>query len=468
MDLIDRLVEHRTLGTAPREELAWLAQHGTLRHLGTGEVLSHKGQPVEGLYVILTGHVSLSVDRGSGSQKMIEWRSGEVSGTLPYSRMTGPPGNAIAEEPTEILSIPREELQALTRECFEVTRILVHTMIDRARLFTSGDLQNEKMISLGKLSAGLAHELNNPASAIERSATMLEDRLEEAEAATRALGVARLSDAQLAAVDSIRAACLAKAPQGVRSPVEQADREDAIADWLADHNLYTATAEALADTQVTFEALDQLAATVRGPALDAVLRWAAAGCAVRNLASEIQEAAMRVSGLVMAIKGFTHMDQAMVAEPVELASNLSNTVTVLKAKAGQKSAVVAIEIAPGLPRVRGFAGELNQVWGNLIDNALDAIGDGGRVEVKANREGERVVVRVVDNGPGIPAAIREKIFDPFFTTKPMGQGTGLGLDIVRRLVRHNDGTIEVDSRPGQTEFRVKLPIAESDGEGTPQ
>ena len=463
LDLIDRLAEHKTLGTAPRKELEWLAGHGTLRHLGAGEVLSHKGPPVEGLYVVLSGHVSLSVDRGSGPQKVIEWRAGDVTGVLPYSRLTSPPGDAVAEEPTEILAFPRDELQALTRECFEVTKILVHIMLDRARLFTSGDLQNEKMISLGKLSAGLAHELNNPASAIERSAALLEDRLEEAETATHALGVARLSDAQLAAVDAIRAACLAKAPLGVRSPVQQADREDAIADWLAGHGLDTASAEALADTQVTFEALDQIAAAVQGPALEAVLRWAAAGCAVRNLASEIQEAAMRVSGLVTAIKGFTHMDQAMIAEPVDLGLSLGNTVTVLRAKAGQKSAAVAIELEAGLPRVRGFAGELNQVWGNLIDNALDAIPDGGRVEVKANREGQRVVVRIVDNGPGIPAPIRERIFDPFFTTKPMGQGTGLGLDIVRRLVRHNDGTIEVESQPGRTEFRVALPIAEAPG-----
>jgi signal transduction histidine kinase len=468
MDLIDRLAEHKTLGTAPREELVWLATHGTLRHLEAGEVLSHKGKPVEGLYVVLSGHVSLSVDRGSGPQKMIEWRTGDVSGVLPYSRLTSPPGDAVAEEPTEILALPRDELQALTRACFEITSILVHTMLDRARLFTSSDLQNEKMISLGKLSAGLAHELNNPASAIERSAALLEDRLEESETATHALGAARLSDAQLAAVDAIRAACLAKAPLGVRSPVQQADREEAIADWLADHTLDTAGAEALADTQVTFEALDQLAATVQGPTLDAVLRWAAAGCAVRNLASEIQEAAMRVSGLVMAIKGFTHMDQAMVAEPVELGPSLGNTVTVLRAKAGQKSAAVAIELEAGLPRVRGFAGELNQIWGNLIDNALDAIPDGGRVEVKVNRESQGVVVRVVDNGPGIPAAIRENIFDPFFTTKPMGQGTGLGLDIVRRLVRHNDGTIDVESQPGRTEFRVTLPIAETHSDGVPR
>jgi signal transduction histidine kinase len=465
LDLIDRLAEHKTLGAAPREELAWLAEYGRLRHLAAGEVLSHKGVQVEGLYVVLSGHVTLSVDRGSGPQKIIEWRAGEISGILPYSRLTTPPGDAVAQEPTEILSLPRELLRALTQECFVITSILVHTMLDRARLFTSSDLLNEKMISLGKLSAGLAHELNNPASAIERSAALLEDRLAEAETATHALGVARLSDAQLAAVDAIRNACLAKAPDGIRSPVQQAEREEAIADWLADRALDAAGAEALADTPVTIQALDQLAAAVQGPPLDVVLRWAAAGCAVRSLASEIQEAAMRISGLVTAIKGFTHMDQAMVAESVDLAQSLANTVTVLRAKARQKSAAVAIELEAGLPFVRGFAGELNQIWGNLIDNALDAVENGGRVEVKANREAERVVVRIIDDGPGIPAPIRERIFDPFFTTKPMGQGTGLGLDIVRRLVRHNDGTIEVDSRPGLTEFRVALPVGETGSTG---
>jgi len=214
---------------------------------------------------------------------------------------------------------------------------------------------------------------------------------------------------------------------------------------------------------VTFEALDALAGTVQGPSLEAVLRWAAAGCSVRSLASEIQEAAMRISGLVMAIKGFTHMDQAMVAEPVDLGPSLSNTVTVLRAKARQKSVEVAIAMEAGLPLVRGFAGELNQVWGNLIDNALDAVQDGAHIQVKASREGRRVVVRVVDDGPGIPEKILSRIFDPFFTTKPLGQGTGLGLDIVRRLVRHNDGTIDVDSRPGRTEFRVALPMADDGG-----
>jgi signal transduction histidine kinase len=459
-DLIDRLVEHTTLGTAPREELAWLAAHSSLRMLGAGEVLSRKGIPVEGLFVLLSGHVTLTVDRGGGPQKMIEWRAGDVSGLLPYSRLVNPPGDAIAQEPTEILCLDREHIRALTHQCFEITSLLVRTMVDRARLFTSTDLQNEKMISLGKLSAGLAHELNNPASAIERSASLLEDRLEDTERATRALGEARLTDAQLAAIDAIRASCLAKQTHEVLSPLEQSDREEAIVSWLAEHQLDTAIAGMLSDTEVTFEALDQLAAAVSGPALNAVLGWAAAGCAVRRLASTIQDAAMRISGLVMAVKGFTQMDRAMVAQSVDLGPSLGDTVVVLQSKAREKSVKVSVEVRGDLPRVRGFAGELNQIWGNLIDNALDAVSVGGRVEVSASREGPHVLVRVVDDGPGIAEQDLARVFEPFFTTKPMGQGTGLGLDIVRRLVRHNDGAIDVESRPGRTEFRVALPIAE--------
>jgi signal transduction histidine kinase len=159
------------------------------------------------------------------------------------------------------------------------------------------------------------------------------------------------------------------------------------------------------------------------------------------------------------------MDQAAVAEPVDLKLNLGNTVTVLKSKARAKSIAVAISVEPDLPLVRGFVGELNQVWANLIDNALDALPEGGRVDITASRERERVVVRVIDNGPGIPAEIRARIFEPFFTTKPVGSGTGLGLDIVRRLIIHNDAEIEVESRPGRTEFRVSLPVAETDGAG---
>jgi CRP-like cAMP-binding protein len=273
-DLVDRLAAHRTIGAAPREELAWLATHGALRDLDTGEILSAKNAQVSGLFVVLSGRIAIFVDRGSGPQKAMEWRDGDITGALPYSRLVNPPGDTRAQEPTTILAVGREHFRAMIRECYEITSILVHTMLDRARVFNSSDLHNEKMMSLGKLSAGLAHELNNPASAIERSASVLDDRLEDAERATRALGAARLTDSELQAVDNLRAACLAARVTGVRTPIEQAEREETNAEWLASHGLDTATAEALAETSVTLDALERIGEAVAGPALDAVLRIA--------------------------------------------------------------------------------------------------------------------------------------------------------------------------------------------------
>ncbi len=465
LDLVDRLARHRTLGRAPRAELEWLAAHGQVRRLNTGEVLSVKGVQVKALYIILSGRLALFVDRGAGLNKVIEWREGDVGGMLPYSRLVAPPGNSSAVEPLEVLAIPRAHIQAMTRECFEVTSILVHNMLDRARLFTSTELHNEKMISLGKLSAGLAHELNNPASAIERCAAILKQRMDDCEDAARELAAAKLSEAQVAAVEAVRAACLAKPASGARSPLEQSDREEAMYDWLARHGLDTANSAMLADTEVTFESLESLHGAVPRAAWNAVVRWAAAGCAVRNLTSRIQDSSAHISRLVKAVKGFTHMDQANIAETVDLGPSLGDTVAVLTSKAREKAAAVALALEPRLPKVRGFAGELNQVWGNLIDNALDAVAPGGRVEVLAAREDHKVLVRILDDGSGIPDAIRHRVFDPFFTTKPQGMGTGLGLDIVRRLVNHNDGTIEFESRPGRTEFRVRLPIADTQSAG---
>jgi signal transduction histidine kinase len=457
-DLLARLTAHRTLGKVPRAELEWLIAHGTLESCEAGSMIARKGEPVEALYIILKGHVSHFMDQGGTWRKAIDWREGDATGLLPYSRLTTAPGNSIIQEPTEFLRVAREHLPALPIECPHVTAELVHAMVDRARAFKVSDLQVEKMASLGKLAAGLAHELNNPASAAARSAQLMSEALVESDAAAREFGAADLDARALAIVGRVRSVCGAAPVTSVLSPLERSDREESLADWLLDHGADDALAASLAETDVTLPLLDELAATISGDQLRASLRWVAAGCTVRGLARDIERAASRVHELVSAVKGFTYMDRAASPEPVDIAKGLTDTLAVMAAKARTKSASLTVDLPADLPRVCGFGGELNQVWANLVDNALDAVSDGGRVMVTARAAGAKVVVRVTDDGAGIPAEVKSRIFDPFFTTKPVGKGTGLGLDIVRRLVDRNEGSIEVESEPGRTEFRVALPV----------
>lgn len=457
--VIERLAAHRTVGAAPRPEIEWVARHGALRRLESGEVLTAKQGNVEGLHIVLDGHLSIHVDQGAGRRKIMEWRGGDVTGLLPYSRLVGPPGDVAAEEPSELLTIHRADMPEMIRECHELTAILVHVMLDRARHFTSSYLHDEKLVSLGKLAAGLAHELNNPASAIGRSGRELRDALVRLDEASRRLGAAALTGDELAALEKVREACSAGGIRSVASPLEQEEREESIAAWLKAHAANQTEAEALAETDLPLEVLDQLAQSLRGQKLNTVLHWIACDCAARRLTVEIQQAGSRICELVGAVKGFTQMDRASAPEPVDLRQGLANTLAVLGSKAKSRSVGVSLDLEEGLPAVHGFGGELNQVWSNLIDNALDAVEAGGRIQVAARRERDRVVVSVTDNGPGIPVEIRDRIFDPFFTTKPVGQGTGLGLDIVRRLVQRHNGEIEVESAPGRTEFRVALPMA---------
>jgi signal transduction histidine kinase len=458
-DLVERLAAHRTLGSAPREQLEWLAAHGKLRRFEAGEPVARPGEPISDLYVVLSGHVIIRIDRGAGPRKAMEWRTGDVSGLLPYSRLQAAPGVSTVEEPTELLYVSRNCFPEMIHRCHELTAILVHVMIDRARRFTSSDFQFEKMVSLGRLSAGLAHELNNPASALARSAGELSSRVFEMEASALALGALELSSDQLAAFNAVRTRCAKPGARAALSPIERADREEAVATWLARRGLRGVTADELAETALSVADLDELAAALGDEALAFGLRSLAAGHRTRVLASEVEIAAKRIHALVAAIKGFTYMDQSNVPKPVAIGQGLADTMTMLGGKARAKSVSVTIQVADDLPLVDGLGGELNQVWSNLLDNAIDAAPQSGHVEVTAAAAARSVVVRVVDDGPGVPPELSERIFDPFFTTKPVGAGTGLGLDIARRIVRQHDGQIEVDSRPGRTEFRVLLPRA---------
>lgn len=456
-DLMTRLAQHRALGAAPVAEHGWLVAHGTPRTYAVGDVITPKGTQAKGLQIVFSGRYVLRTDRGAGSHKIMEWRAGDVGSAMPYSRSASPPNDVVAEEVTETLTIAKELFPEMIRACPVVTAALVHALVDRARAFTSSDLRDEKLISLGKLASGLAHELNNPASAVLRSAKTLNDSLNASEEAARQLSAVRLTDDQLDAIDELRELCRTVPLSDALSAVARADREDAIADWLQAHGIDESCAEPLVETSVTIEALDTFASRLSGDALAAAFQSLAAGRVMRSISADIEKAASRMYDLVAAVKGFSYMDRAPTLEPVDVRRGIHDTLTMLAAKMRAKSVQVSLELADDLPAAHAVGAELNQVWMNLIDNAIDAVPAGGHITVSGTIEMHCVVVRVIDDGPGIPPDIQGRIFDPFFTTKAVGKGTGLGLDIVRRLLQRHDGEVSVESVPGRTEFQVRVP-----------
>jgi signal transduction histidine kinase len=455
--VVDGLAALPIFGSVPRNELEWLVAHGELRTLETGAVLNETTAPVDEMFILLAGRVGMYQQKGGASRKLLEAVAGQVLGTLPYSRFQRAPGTVVIEEDTTALVLHKRHFPMLMREHLELTTAFVHLMLDRARDYRSVQLNDDRLQSLSRLASGFAHELNNPASAAARTAQSLVGLLNEEERAARELAAARLSDDQLAVVDAVQHEC-GRTDQS-RTAIEAADREDDIAEWLARHGIEPAVAEALAASDVTMAALERLAGALPPEAVGIAARWIANGCAARVASHQIEAATGRIHDLVGAMKGFTFMDRAGVPEQVDVARGLADTLAMLEGKVRAKSATVRLETAAELPRVQGFGSEINQVWEHLVDNALDAIGHKGSVTITATGRGDSILVRVADDGPGIPEEIRARIFDPFFTTKPVGEGTGLGLDMARRIVRLHRGDIDFTTQPGHTVFRVRLPAA---------
>jgi len=457
VDVVDRLAAFPLFADVPRDELEWLVARGDVRTYGTDTILLDVGAAIDEMFVVLIGRAALYMNKGGVWRRATESGPSKVHGAVPYSRGRTASGRIAIEDGATLFVFHRSHFNDLIRECPELTAALVHEMIDRARTGRAAQLHDERLESLGRLASGLAHELNNPASAASRSALSLAGLLDEAERAARALTRARLSDEQLDVLDAVRVACAAPAP--AFGALELADRENVFADWFERHGIEFASVDALAASAAHIADLDRLAAAIPPPLLDAAIRWVASGHAARALAEQVASATGRIHDLVGAVKRFTFMDRESMPSEIDVAQGLADTLVMLENKSRTNSVAVRLEVAPDLPRVFGFGSEINQVWEKLVDNAIDAAGRDGHVTVGATCRGDTVFVQVTDDGPGIPEDHRARVFDPFFTTKPVGQGAGLGLDLVRRVVDFHNGDVHFTSEPGRTVFRVQLPVS---------
>jgi signal transduction histidine kinase len=458
-NVVDALASLPLLEHVPAAELEWLCARSQVLRFADGTIARENAMPLDDMWIVLEGRFVLLLPRGGSWRKFAEAGPGFVAGTMPYSRVRVSPGRIVVDGEATVLSLSQSHFPDLVRDCPELTTALVHNMIDRARDYRAAQIQDERMQSLGRLAAGLAHELNNPASGASSHARSLGALLDELQAASRVLAGANLTQEQLERIDALRSMCGDAAAS--HSPLEAADREEEFSDWLRRHRIGPESASSLASAKVSLAALDNLAAVLPAETVGVAIRWVASDAAVRQVATQITAATGRVHDLVGAVKGFTFMDREGVPENVDIARGLADTVTMLENKARGKSVRVRIETAVDLPAVHGIGSELNQVWEKLIDNAIDAAPVAGNVTVTAARRGDSVVVRVMDDGPGVPEEHRARVFDPFFTTKPVGQGAGLGLDIARRFTHLNDGDLDFTSQPGHTVFRVQMPVAVS-------
>ncbi|HEV3459293.1 MAG TPA: ATP-binding protein [Thermoanaerobaculia bacterium] len=447
------------------EELTWLAGQFTEKWLEPGEASVVEGSPADRMMVLLEGELQVRREKGPSDGWIDTLLPPAVSGMLPFSRMTTFGVTARAVRRTRLLWLPAALFPEMLRRIPALEPRLVALLTDRVREWTRLDQQREKLAALGKLSAGLAHELNNPAAAVQRSASELRDRMVALRGLVAGLVECGLTpqsmNATLAlyrqAIERSRARPASSEPD----PIALSDQEDALAAWLEAHRVERpeVVAGTLAQFGVEPRDLEELGTAAPDVFLPCLVSWMEGGLAAEGLLSEIANAARRISELVSAIKSYSHMDSGQGRSEVDLRRELESTLTILAHKLRKKGVEVTRDYQPDLPPVEAFPGELNQVWTNLIDNAVDAVAPGGHVTVRATREGDFVRVDVRDDGPGIPADIKARIWEPFFTTKPVGEGTGLGLEVVGRIVvRRHGGTISVASVPGDTCFTVRLPL----------
>lgn len=460
--IVETLHSLPTFSELADDALNWLVEHSSEVRVDSGDTLFAEGAPAEYFYVLLEGEIEIVKLVGGDEVMLIVHHPGAFTGEIPLLVGTPAIATARAVQLSRLLQVDKESFEQLLVTCPPLRRVVFSVLAQRLQT-TEGLLrERERMASLGTLSAGLAHELNNPAAAAGRATGQLRETVQSLQSLSLKLGAQPLHTINgdipdLAAIQGDAIERAAHAP--VLDSLTQSDREEELIDWLDDHEIDESwrIAPTLAQAGIDPAWLDHVTSQVAPDALNDVLTWLEATLSVANLLNEVENSTARISELVTAVKSYSYMDQAPSQE-IDVHTGIENTLTILghRLKTG---ITVTRTYDKSLPHIMAYGSELNQVWTNIIDNAIDALDGKGTISIRTSRENDHILVEIADNGPGIPRDIQSRIWEPFFTTKGVGKGSGLGLDIAYRIVvsRHH-GDIRVASEPGNTCLEVRLPI----------
>jgi signal transduction histidine kinase len=445
----------------PDEQLAYLSEKSVLKTISQDEYLFHGQEPANYLLLILSGHLNISLEQKGELNNVGELEVGSITGVLPFSRMVKATASARATEDSLILAFPKSEFPFVIREFYKLTEVLVHEMNSRIRTFTTMQQQNDRMLSLGKLSAGLAHELNNPASAIARSSSELKKHLAYTPESFKGIMEIQLTPEMVDNVNAILSKKIS-APAKALSMMERQDAEDDLSDFLEDFDLNNIEdiLENLVEFHFDVEDLQKIINSAGEENFPSMLSWIESNLSTERMVSTIEDSSKRIAELVSSIKSFTHMDQGTDKSLEHLEQGLESTLTMLNHKVRSRKIMLDKQYQTDLPPVQIWAGQINQVFTNIIDNAIDALEgiNKPQITLRTTKKGDYVRVYIADNGPGIPTEKQGFVFDAFFTTKGVGKGTGMGLEIARRIVERHKGSLNFQSKPGFTEFEICLPI----------
>ena len=461
---IDDLRQVVALRDIPEEHIQWIYDRCDYMEFNDGDCIFKIGNIVDVMWLLVEGKVDFYMGVNG---KLVYYFTfindeniGGVGGLLPYSRMKTVPGNSYAVGKVRVFELHKKYFQELEVLNPELIQRLIGYMTERARAFATHKLQTEKVNALGQLAAGIAHELNNPAAAINRISGEMIKRLMQNYDLTEKILNSKINSEQIKFIHQLVDEKKEKIKSNKLTAMQRIEREDEINDWLTNLNISTANFDVAVFISSGFliEDFENIRNQIGETALTNVLTWLENLLSSQSLIKDLNDASCRISTLVGAIKSHVHMDRTNEMQPTNVHTDLENTLTLLGYKLRDKNITVRKEFCNNLREVPAYIGELNQVWTNIIDNSIFAMEKDGVLIIQTHCTEKEVIVSLIDNGKGIPPEIVSRIFDPFFTTKKVGEGTGIGLDIVMRIVKRHDGDVRVNSVPGRTEFSVSIPF----------